>query len=806
MLLQDLSYSFRRLVRVPAFTLTAVLTLALGIGANTAIFSTVNALLLRPYPFRNLERLMLVRASDPNRPNDDRSTPADYLDFRTQCRAFADVAAFRFRDFNLDNESGGSAIEGYLVTPNLFQMIGVKPLLGRNLADDDAQEGHNLVALISHNTWRERFASDSSVIGKAVRLNGRYTIIVGVMSAGFHYPLGAEIWMPLTFTPTERTDRQSHNLNLLGLLKEGVSRQQAEAELQAFSRQLQQQYPTTNLHRTATVLPLRQEQYTYTAPMFLILQVAAGFVLLLACANLVNLLLAQAVSRGREIAVRSALGADRFRLARLFASESLLLSLLAVAVAVSVSFATVAAIRNGMPSGMTKWIAGWSEIRLDASVLGFAISLAVVLALAIGLGSSLRASRMNVNALLRDSIRTSTGSRAQHRLLSALVITQVVLAVVLLTGAASTIRSFIALSKLYNGFDPEDVLTIEVRLPKQSYNDPARIASFYERALQQTQSLPQLVSAALASNTPASNVDNERVIFDIIGHNSVRTSEAPTADLQVVSPDFFSTLRVPLLHGRSFSASDGRNSPRVAIVNQTMARRNWPNSTALGQSLTLNGDNSNPVPVVGVVSDMKLNWYDPHPHPTVYLPYMQAPRDSLTLVTRVRPGSEQSAPNAITRLMRQLDPDVAVNEVHPLMSEISDSLAPIRIIGWLMLVFGGVALGLSTIGIYGMLAHRVARRTHEFGVRMALGATSEDLFRQIVGEALTLAGVGLALGLPVAYGMNLLASSLLFGLNGLNWTTLAAFTVGILLIAVFAALAPSRRAMRADPIVALRYE
>ena len=804
-LLQDLRYSLRRLVRTPGFTFTAVLTLALGIGANTAIFSTVNALLLRPYPFPKLDRLMLLREADPSQSGDDHAAPADYFDLRTQSRAFSDIAAFRFGDFNLGDESGSGAVEGYRVTPNLFQMIGAQPLLGRTLASGDAEEGRDLVAVISHNTWQERFASDPSVIGRTVRLNGRNTYIVGVMPAGFDYPLGAEIWMPLTFTSAERGNRSSRNLSLLATLKEGVSRKQADAESKTFSNQLQRQYPTTNAHRTAMLLPLREEQYAYTAPMFLMLQAAAGFVLLLACANLLNLLLAQTVNRRHEIAVRSSLGASRLRLARLFAGETLLLALLAVSLAVSVSFASVTAIRNGMPSGMTKWIAGWSDIHLDANVLSFAVTLGLVLALAFGIAGAFHASRMEVSAALKENSRTSSGSRTQNRVLSGLVIMQVIFAVVLLAGAASAIRSVFALSQLYKGFDPENLLTLEIALPKQTYTDPARIASFYETALQQTQSLPQVHSAALAANIPASNVDSEAVTFEIQGRESLRASETPGADLQVVSPDFFSTLRMNVLQGRAFSDSDGRNSPQVAVVSQSLAVRSWPNSTPIGRSLTLSTGGSNPVIVVGVVSDVKLNWYDPKPHPTIYLPYLQAPRASLTLLARMMPGAGSAGPE-IRRLLQQLDPEIALNEIHPLISEISDSLAPIRIIGWLMLVFGGVALGLSTIGIYGMLSHRVARRTHEFGVRLAMGATSDDLFRQVVCEALTLAGIGLAVGLPLAYGLNLVAASQLFGLNGLSWPVLAIFALGIVAVAVLAALVPARRAKRSDPILALRYE
>jgi putative ABC transport system permease protein len=453
---------------------------------------------------------------------------------------------------------------------------------------------------------------------------------------------------------------------------------------------------------------------------------------------------------------------------------------------------------------MTKWIAGWSDIHIDARVLSLAAGLGLVLALAFGIAGTFHASRMELSEALKENSRSSSGSRAQNRVLSGLVITQVIFAVVLLAGAASAIRSVFALSQLYKGFDPDNLLTLEVALPKQSYTDATRIASFYETALQQIQSLPQVDSAALAANIPASNVDNEAATFEILGRKSLRASEAPGADLQVVSPDFFSTLRINLLQGRTFSESDGRNSPRVAVVSEGLAVRSWPNSTSIGQSLKLSTDN-NPVTVVGVVSDVKLNWYDPKPHPTIYLSYLQAPRASLTLLARTKPGGGSAAPEIRQRL-QQLDPEIALNKIQPLTTEISDSLAPIRIIGWLMLVFGSVALGLSTIGIYGMLTHRVARRTHEFGVRIALGATSKDLFRQVLGEALTLAGIGLGLGLPLAYGLNLVAASQLFGLNGLSWSMLAIFAAVIVVVALLAALVPASRAKRSDPILALRHE
>ena len=803
MLLQELRHSFRRLVRTPGFTLTAILTLALGIGANTSIFSTVSALLLRPYPFPKLDRLMLLREADLNQPGQDTVAAADYLDFRAQVRAFSDIAAFRFGDFNLGTNSGTGSIEGYHVTTNLFHLIGTQPLLGRNLMPDDDQQGRNLVVVISHDTWRERFASDPSAVSKTVQINGHTAEIVGVMPAGFHYPLGAEIWMPLTMTQADRADRSARDFSVLAVLRDGVSRQQAEAELQAVNSQLQHHYPNTNLHRTAALLPLREEQYTYTAPMFLILQAAAGFVLLLASANLLNLMLAQSVIRQREIALRSALGANRLRLARVFTGETVLLALMALSVAVIVSIITTTAIRNDMPPGMTKWIAGWSDIHLDGRVLSFAAALALVLAVVFGIARTFYASQTNISDALKESSRAATGSRKQNRVLSGLVVTQVVFAVVLLAGAASAIRSVFLLSELYYGFDPDNLLTLEISLPK-GYGGPLKVASFYERALQQIKALPDVESAAFATNLPASNVDCPRVTYEIPGRNALRGAQLPSSDLEIISPDFFSALRLNLLEGRPFTSSDRRDSPLVAILSKSLAINTWPNSTPIGQTLKLN-NGRDVVTVVGVVSDLKLNWYDPRTRPTIYLPYQQTEPNSLTLAARIRPRGP-SAANEIRRQLQELDPEIALNEIRPLTLEISDALAPIRIIGWLMLVFGAVALLLSTIGIYGMFSHRVARRTHEFGVRVALGATSGDLFRQILTESLTLACAGLALGLPAAYGLNLFAASQMFGLNGLNWSMLAAFSVGILLIAVLSALVPARRAMRSDPIRALRYE
>jgi putative ABC transport system permease protein len=803
--LSTVGYAFRRLRRSPGFAVTAILTLALGIGANTAIFSTVNTLLLRPYPFPTLNRLVLIREASPNEPGEDRVAPADFLDWQSQSKACDQFAAFRFGAFNLSAEEGQTAaVEGYHVSPSLFQMIGAQPLLGRTFSADEGQQGKDMVAVISHTTWRQRFGSAADVVGKTVVLNGHNTTIVGVMPAGFHYPLGAEIWMPLTLSASDRVDRSSRKIFVLASLRGYSSLNAAESELQAIARQLARQYPATNTTRTVSLLRLREEQYSYTAPMFLLLQAAAGFLLLLACANLLNLMFAQAVTRRREIALRGALGADHFDLARLFTIESLMLALLALGIAVSVSIAAVTAIRNGMPYGMTKWIAGWSDIRVDTPVLWFAAGIALALALLFAIGSTSLGSKVNLNQALKEGSGTSTGDRRLHRALAGLVVVQVVLSVVLLAGAGSAIRSFFRLENLYRGFNPDKLLVLEISLPKQSYSESSKIIGFYENAVRQTSAISGVESASLAANLPASNVESERVRFQITGRAPLRLEEMPSADLQVVSADFAHALQIPMLRGRFISDSDGPDSPRAVVISQTMAQRFWPQGDPIGHSVKLEG-NTVPATIVGVASDVKLNWFDPQVRSAVYVSYMQRPRNSLRLVVRSI-SNEATLPTAIRRQVQQIDSSVVLNEVHPMTREIADSLAPIRIIGWLMLVFGGVALSLSTLGIYAVLSHRVARRTREFGLRMAMGATSDDLLKLILRESLRLAAIGLSIGMPLAVAVNLFGASQLFGLNGLNAPMLLAFAAGILIVSGAAGYFPARRAMQCDPAEALHYE
>ncbi len=802
---QDLKYAARTLGKKPGFAAVAVLTLALGLGANTAIFSVVNALLLRPYPFPGLDRLVLLRPTDHGRAADDfRIAPADFLDLKSETQSYEQMSAFRYGDYSLTGAGLPESVAAAAVMPNFFDVIGVQPALGRGFAAEEDQPGRDRVAVLSHGYWQRRFAGDPSLIGKTLQLNGRSCTVVGIMPPRYAYPLAVELWLPLALSTEEKTERSAQSLHGIGRLRAGVSLKQASAELGAFAARLAERYPKTDAGRGLDLLRLREEQYRFTAPLFLMLQLAAIFVLLLACANLANLLFARVIARQKEIAIRTSLGANRRQMAQLFLIETLLLSLGAGGLAVAVSSWTVDLIRTSLNSGYTKYVAGWNDIRVDNAVLLFTLLLAVLVGVVFGIATATQSSQIHLNETLKEG---SGGPLFGHsRLRSALVSVQVVLAMVLLVGAGLMIKGFVHLVGVYQGLDPVGVLRLEISLPKQKYAEDVQVTAFYEQTLRSVSALPGVQSAAVAVNTPASNVDNDRAPFQIEGHPARSASEMPVADLQVISADFFRTLRIPLRAGRAFSEQDRNGTLRVAIISQSMARRFWPGKDPLDQRVKLGAANSDSpwLTIVGVVGDVKQNWWDPQPKPTVYRPYLQAPERTMAFLVRSS-GDMASAETAVREEVHRLDPELAPNEINTMEKEIADALGPIRIIGILMMVFGSVALALSAVGVYGVLAQAVAQRTREFGIRLALGANSGDLLRLVLRQALMLAGVGLAAGLPIAFALSRAMEAFLFGVVALNLGVLAGFML-LLAVALAAGYFPARRAMRVDPLVALRHE
>ena len=807
-MLQDLRYAMRTLGKNPGFTLIAVLTLALGIGANTAIFSMVNALLLHPYNFPDLDRLVRVWE---NRGIDEGAdarfiAPQDAADLQTGAPVFDALTTYNCGDFNLSVEGNVQPVLGCHVSANFFDVLGVAPALGRAFSASEELPGADQVAVVSYGFWQRRFAGDAGLLGKTIQLNGKKYTVIGIMPHGFDYPVPMELWAPLGLNPAEKADRAKLSLESLGRLKAGVSVAQARSAADSVSQRLQKEYPATNANRRTEVLQLRRELYLYTLPLFLLLQAAAVFVLLLACANLANLLFARIFGRQKEIAVRMALGAGRWRLARLFVTETLLLSCIAGGVAVAVSFWSVKVLRTSIASSWTMWVPGWDGIQVDRTVLAFTLLLIAAVGFLFGLGTVLHSGQGLPNTTLKEAGRGPTlGSKG--RLRSALVVAQVMLALVLLVCAGLTTQAFLRLVDVYQGFQAANVLRTEIRLAENSYSENPQITSFYDRVLHGSASLPGASAAALVTNSPASNVDNETTFFTINGRPAVKASETPSADLQISSPDYFSVLRIPLIAGRVYSLADNANAARVVVISRGMAARYWPNGDEAGQQIKLGvADSKEPwMTIVGVVEDVRQNWWNSTSRPTIYEPFFQAPRRSMVLLMRVASNPAGYA-SSVREVVRGIDGQIALTGIDTLEKEITDSIAIIRIMGVLMALFGCVALALSSVGVYGVLAESVARRIPEIGVRLALGAEPRDVMKLVLGQAVKLTGIGLAIGVPIAFGMNRVMSSLLFGIVSVNLRLLAGFTLLLLLVALAAAYIPARRAMRVDPMVALRYE
>jgi len=807
-LLLDVRYSLRTLRKNPGFTLIAVLTLALGIGANTAIFSMVNALLLHPYSFRELDQLAKVwedRGVDEGIDARRISAP-DANEVRARTQVFESFTGYRCREFNLAAGRDVQPVRGCEVSANFFEVLGVGPAMGRTFNLAEEQPGADQVAIVSHGFWQRRFGGDPGLLGGVIQLNGRKYNVVGIMPLGFDYPVPMEIWVPLALTPAEKEDRSKLSLEALGRLKPGVGAAQAQAALDGLSRRLQQEFPVTNANRRTTLLLLRKELYSFTLPLFFLLQAAAIFVLLLACANLANLLLARVLGRQKEVAVRVALGADRLRLARLFISETVLLSSLAGVAAILTSFWSVKLLRSSISRTWTMWVPGWDRIHVDSAVLLFTVLVAVLVGILFGLVAVLHSRSSEPFATLKEAGRGPLLG-GQGKLRSALVVVQVMFALVLLVCAGLITEAFTRLADAYRGFQPANILRVELNLPKQPYADNDKILSFYTRLLRAMAALPGVSAASIVTNSPASNVDNETTPFTIEGRPSLKTSDIPSSDLQISSLDYFRELHIPLIAGRFYSEADNVNSARVVVISRSMAKQFWPGGDELGQRIKIGTPDSTEswMTIIGVVEDVRQNWWNPSARPTIYRPFLQAPRPSMVFLLRGNAVPRSFVPG-VREAVRQIDDQIALTGVNTLESEITDSVAIIRIMGALMTLFGFVALALASLGVYGVLAESVARRVPEIGIRLALGAEPRDVMKLVIGQALKLTAIGLAIGVPIAFAVNRAMASLIFGIVSVNLLLLAEFTMLLILAALAAAYIPARRAMRVDPMVALRYE
>ncbi len=804
---QDLRFGVRALRSSTGFAAVAILTLALGIGANSAILSVGNALVLKPLPLPNLDRLVAVRESFPNQGLKATAvSPADFLDWRSQNSVFQDIAAYRVRSVTQTGAGEPELLRASFVSAAFFPALELNAAQGRTLLQEEDQPGRDRAAVMSHGLWQRRFAADPRALGTTLTLDGRSVIVVGIMPLGFDFPFGTEVWLPLALTPQQMSQRDARNLYVVAHLKPGVSQAQAQSEMLAIANRLEQQYPQTNAGLGVSVIPLRDLQSQFTRPLVLVLLGMAGFLLLIACANVANLLFARATVRYKEVAVRAALGASRWRIVRQLLAESLVLSSVAGAAGLLLANWASELIRGSLPPGIARFMLGWQQISVDGRVIAGTFAVAFVTTLVFSLAPALQISRPDLNATLKEGGRAA-GMASRGRVRSLLVAAEVALALVLLTGAGLMAKGFWRILASFDSVDPNRILTLQTPLPESRYKDSQKAAAFYEQAVGRINSLPGVVNVSVASNTPLNNRPNPSVELILEARPVARPEERRPADLMVVSPHYFQTLGIPLLEGRNFDDRDGAQARAVAIVSELAARRYWQNENPLGARIKRGGSGGDQqwLTVVGVVADVKQSWFDKEIRPQLYLPYLQAPRASMTFLLRSSADPMSLAASARSQIL-SLDPQLPLENVRTLQQMFVEETSPFRFAAVLMLVFGGIALALSAIGVYGVMAYAVSQRTHEIGLRIALGARKSDVWRLIVGHGMKTAAIGLAVGLVLAVLLSRVLASLLFGVVALEYEVLIGFVVLLAVVAFVSCCIPTHRATKTDPIVALRCE
>lgn len=803
--LHDLRYAIRLQRKNPGFTIVAVIALALGIGANTAIFSVVNTVLLRPLPYKDPERLVMVweEATKAGYPQDT-PTAANFGDWRDQNQVFEGMAAITDTSFNLTGAGDPERLEGQRVSTSLFPLLGVEPQLGRVFTAGEDQPGSERVVLLSYGLWQRRFGGDAGIVGKTLQLNGVSYTVVGVMPARFQFPTADdEAWVPIAFSQEDAADRGRHYLRVVARIKPNVTLAQAQADMSTIATRLQQQYPQTNTDLGAVITPLHEHLVGDIKPALLILLGAVGLVLLIACANVANLLLARAAVRQKEIAVRVALGARRSRLIRQFLTESVLLSTLGGLVGLFIAYAGLIVLKSFIPENVSQARA----ISIDYKVLGFTLLVSVTTGLVFGLAPAIQSVRFNQIETLKEGGRDAATGGSGKRLRGLLVMAEVAISLVLLIGAGLLINSFLRLRNVDPGFRTENLLTMRIVLPDLKYERKAQRSAFYTDLVQRVQSLAGVRSAAVTTNLPL-YLQGNSISISIEGRPEPPPGQEPIIVTRIISPGYFDTMSIPLLKGRQLTDQDTDDRPNVVVISENMARRYWPGEEAIGKRIAV-GTVTKPedwIQVVGVAKDVRQFELNADPKPQMYLTHRQYgffdARD-LVVKTDVDPAGLAST---IRKAVWEIDKDQPVSNIRTMDTILADSIARQRFSMLLLAIFAAVALVLAAVGIYGVMSYSVAQRTHEIGIRMALGAQTSAVLKLAVGYGLKLVLAGIAIGLIAAFALTRVMATLLFGVTATDPTTFALISLLLVAVAAIASYIPARRATRVNPITALRYE
>jgi len=799
---QDFRYGVRTLAKQPGFTAVAVLTLALGIGANSTIFSFANGVMLRPLPYEQPERLVVLDEAAPLRGIDSLGVSfPNFLDWRAGNRVFEDIAAYGTGTFTLIGGGEPEQLRGARVSAGLFEIIGVAPVSGRTIRAEEDRPGNETVVILGHGLWQSRFGANPAIVGQTISLNNRPHTVVGVMPPGFRFPEVADLWLPLALD-TQRWTRTDHGLGAIARLKPGVTLEQAQAEMVAVARRIEELNPVTNEGLSVSVSDLRAGLVGDYRQSLLILLGVVGCVLLIACVNVANLLLARASARRKEMSIRAALGAGRWRIFRQLITESLVLSALGGALGLVLAVWGLDLLLAAVPVEFPFWM----KFNLDGRVLAFTVGVSLLTGVVFGVAPAWQASKVDLNETLKEGGRSAAAGAGRGRLRSLLVVVEVALSLVLLVGAGLMMRSFLRLQQVDVGIDPTNVLTMSVSLPQAKYAEPEKLSAFYQQLLERARHLPGVQAAGAVSNLPLSGSRWGRSLT-VEGRPVLSVGEAPSINHAVITPGYFRAMGVRLLAGRDLNEADAKDAPKVTVVDERMAREYWPGESALGKRIRF-GPPENNEPwhtVVGVVGEVRHERVDAATRMTVYVPHQQIAVRQMTLAVRAAADPAGLAA-AVRQQVRELDPDQPVTAVRTMEEVISSAVWQPRLHALLFGVFAAVALILASVGIYGVMSYAVTQRTHELGIRMALGAQKGDVLRLVAREGMALALAGIGLGLLGAFALTRFMSSLLYGVSATDPSTYAAIVVLLAGVSLLACYVPALRATRVDPMIALRHE